>query len=126
MSSTSPNYLLHYFGAVKGYELGADFLEKIQKSGLMEKFMFAAALLGVMVVGGMTNELVVVSTPLTIGVGDGASSVQGILDGIMPGLLSLGGMGAYYKLLDKKVSAVWLIVGTAVLGVICAQFGILG
>ena len=58
-----PNYLLHYFGAVKGYELGADFLEKIQKSGLMEKFMFAAALLGVMVVGGMTNELVVVSTP---------------------------------------------------------------
>ena len=121
-----PNYLLHYFGAVKGYELGADFLEKIQKSGLMEKFMFAAALLGVMVVGGMTNELVVVSTPLTIGVGDGASSVQGILDGIMPGLLSLGGMGAYYKLLDKKVSAVWLIVGTAVLGVICAQFGILG
>ena len=53
---------------VKGYELGADFLEKIQKSGLMEKFMFAAALLGVMVVGGMTNELVVVSTPLTIGV----------------------------------------------------------
>ena len=121
-----PNYLLHYIGAVKGYELGADFLEKIQKSGLMEKFMFAAALLGVMVVGGMTNELVVVSTPLTIGVGETASSVQGILDGIMPGLLSLGVMGAYYKLLDKKVSAVWLIVGTAVLGIVCAQFGILG
>ena len=118
-----PNYLLHYIGAVKGYELGADFLEKIQKSGLMEKFMFAAALLGV---GGMTNELVVVSTPLTIGVGETASSVQGILDGIMPGLLSLGVMGAYYKLLDKKVSAVWLIVGTAVLGIVCAQFGILG
>lgn len=121
-----PNYLLHYIGAVKGYELGADFLEKIQKSGLMEKFMFAAALLGVMVVGGMTNELVVVSTPLTIGVGETASSVQGILDGIMPGLLSLGVMGAYYKLLDKKVSAVWLIVGTAMLGIVCAQFGILG
>ena len=35
-------------------------------------------------------------------------------------------MGVYYKLLDKKVSAVWLIIGTAVLGVVCAQFGILG
>ena len=121
-----PNYLLHYLGAVKGYELGTDFLEKIQKSGLMEKFMFAAALLGVMVVGGMTNELVVVSTPLTIGVGETASALQDILDGIMPGLLSLGMMGAYYKLLEKKVSAVWLIVGTAALGIVCAQFGILG
>ena len=113
-----PNYLLHYLGAVKGYELGTDFLEKIQKSGLMEKFMFAAALLGVMVVG--------VSTPLTIGVGETASALQDILDGIMPGLLSLGVMGAYYKLLEKKVSAVWLIVGTAALGIVCAQFGILG
>ena len=120
-----PNYLLHYLGAVKGYELGTDFLEKIQKSGLMEKFMFAAALLGVMVVGGMTNELVV-ATPLTIGVGETASALQDILDGIMPGLLSLGVMGAYYKLLEKKVSAVWLIVGTAALGIVCAQFGILG
>ena len=109
-----PNYLLHYLGAVKGYELGTDFLEKIQKSGLMEKFMFAAALLGVMVVGGMTNEL------------ETASALQDILDGIMPGLLSLGVMGAYYKLLEKKVSAVWLIVGTAALGIVCAQFGILG
>ena len=35
-------------------------------------------------------------------------------------------MGAYYKLLEKKVSAVWLIVGTAALGIVCAQFGILG
>lgn len=121
-----PNYLLHYFGAVKGYELGTDFLEKIQKSGLMEKFMFAAALLGVMVVGGMTNELVSVSTPLMIGVGDSASAVQDILDGIMPGLLSLAAMGIYYKLLDKKVNSVWLIVGTAALGILCAQFGILG
>lgn len=111
---------------MKGYELGADFLERIQKSGLMEKFMFAAAMLGVMVVGGMTNELVVISTPLNIGVGESASSLQGILDGIMPGLLSLAVMGIYYKLLNKKVNAVWLIIGTAVLGIVCAQFGILG
>lgn len=100
-----PNFLLHYLGAIKGYELGTDFLEKIQKSGLMEKLMFAASLLGV---------------------GETASAMQDILDGIMPGLLSLGVMGAYYKLLEKKVSTVWLIVGTAVLGIVCAQFGILG
>ena len=35
--------------------------------------MLAAAILGVMVIGGMTNELVSVSTPLAIGSGDSAN-----------------------------------------------------
>ena len=44
--------------------------------------MLAAAILGVMVIGGMTNELVVMQTPLAIGKGDSATQIQGILDGI--------------------------------------------
>lgn len=120
-----PAFLIRYLAAMKGYELGAGYLEKIQKSGLMEKFMYAAALLGVMVIGGMTNELVVVSTPLAIGVGESSTAIQGILDGIMPGMLSLGAMGIYYWLLKKKVNVIWMIVGTAILGIVCAQFGVL-
>lgn len=121
-----PTFLLRYFGLMKGYQLGTSYLERIQKSGLMEKFMFAAAILGVMVIGGMTNELVSVSTPLSFGTGDTANKIQDILDGIMPGMLSLGALGAYYSLLKKKVNVIWLIVGTAVLGILCAQFHILG
>ena len=120
-----PAFILRYVCAMKGYELGATYLEKIQKSGLMQKFMLAAGILGVMVIGGMTNELVVISTPLAMGSGDTATKIQTILDGIMPGLLSLGVMGIYYYLLNKKVNVIILIVATAIIGIICAQFGIL-
>lgn len=120
-----PAFILRYFCSFKGYELGANYLEKIQKTGLMSKFMLAAAILGVMVIGGMTNELVVVQTPLTIGEGESATRFQEILDGILPGMLSLGITGFYYYLLKKKVNVLWMIIGTAIFGIICAQFGIL-
>lgn len=121
-----PAFALRYICAMKGYELGATYLEKIQSSGLMQKFMLAAAILGVMVIGGMTNELVAVTTPLAIGSGESATQIQAILDGIMPGMLGLAATGIYYKLLQKKVNVIWMIIGTAIVGIVCAQFGILG
>ena len=121
-----PAFALRYLCAMKGYELGANYLEKIQSSGLMEKFMFAAGILGAMVIGGMTNELVSVTTPLQIGSGESATLIQGVLDGILPGMLSLVVMGIYYYLMNKKVNVMWLLIGTALLGIVCAQFGILG
>lgn len=120
-----PAFTIRYFASVKGYELGATYLEKIQKSGLMEKFMLAAAILGVMVIGGMTNELVTVSTGLQLGSGDSATKIQEVLDGILPGLLPLSATGIYYYFLKKKTNVVLLIVATAIFGILCAQFGIL-
>ena len=119
-----PNFLTRYFGAMKGYQLGTNFLTKIQESGLMSKVMFAAAVLGVMVVGGMSNSLVTVSTPITFGVGKAMTKLQDILDGIMPGMLSLGFVWLFYYLNSKKVNVIWMILGTIILGVICAAGGI--
>lgn len=121
-----PAFVLRYICAMKGYELGANYLEKIQRSGLMSKFMHAAAILGVMVIGGMTKELVVATTPLTIGDGETATQIQSVLDGILPGLLSLGAMGTYYYFLKKKVNVIILIVATAIFGILAAWLGILG
>ena len=120
-----PAYAVRYIVAMKGYELGANYLEKIQKSGLMNKFMLAASIVGVMVIGGMTKELITVNTPVSIGSGDAAASIQEILDGIMPGMLSIGVMGIYYWLLKKKVNVIAMIVGTALFGILCAWLGIL-
>ena len=91
----------------------------------MKLFMLAAGILGVMVIGGMINNLVVVSTTLKIGTGAGATKIQDVLDGILPGMLPLAFTGVYYYLLKKKVNVIWLIIGTAIFGIICAQFGIL-
>ena len=121
-----PAMLVRYIGAFKGYEIGANYLNKIQESGLMEKFMYAASIIGVMVIGGMTNELVAVSTPLTIGTGEGAVAIQGVLDGLMPGMLSLAALGVYYKFLNKKVNVIVILLGTVVFGILCSWLGILG
>ncbi len=120
-----PAYAVRYLGAMKDYELGANYLEKIQKSGMMDKFMLAASIVGVMVIGGMTKELITVNTPISIGSGDAATAIQEILDGIMPGMLSLGVMGVYYWLLKKKVNVIVMIIGTALFGIFCAWLGIL-
>lgn len=120
-----PAYLVRYFGAIKGYELGANYLEEIQRSGLMEKFMLAASIVGVMVVGGMTNELVYINTPIMFGSGDAATGLMDVLDGIMPGMLSLGALGVYYYLLQKKVNVIVLILGTLAVGILGVATGVL-
>jgi len=120
-----PTFILRYYTAMKGYELGASYITKIQESGAMRVFMLAAGILGVMVIGGMINNLVVATTPLKIGTGSGATKIQEVLDGILPGILPLGFTGIYYYLLKKKVNVIWLIIGTAIFGIICAEFGIL-
>ncbi|EOZ5988410.1 PTS system mannose/fructose/sorbose family transporter subunit IID [Enterococcus faecium] len=120
-----PTFALRYYTAMKGYELGSTFITKIQKSGVMATFMLAAGILGVMVIGGMVDNLVVANTALKIGSGSSATKIQDVLDGILPGMLPLGFTGIYYYLLQKKVNVIWIIIGTAIFGIICAQFGIL-
>ncbi|MFR5525365.1 MAG: PTS system mannose/fructose/sorbose family transporter subunit IID, partial [[Clostridium] innocuum] len=58
-------------------------------------------------------------------VGEEVTTLQSILDGIMPGLIGLGGTWMYYWLLKKKVNPIMLILGTMVLGIAGAYFGIL-
>ena len=67
---------------MSGYRLGAGVLDKIQKSGLMESLTYGAAILGLMVIGGMTAEMVTVNIPLQIGTGDSAMAIADILNGI--------------------------------------------
>lgn len=121
-----PCFILRWFCSTKAYELGSNYLSKLQASGMMEKFMLAAAILGAIVIGGMTKELVSISTPLTLGSGESATTIQSILDSLLPGMLGLFATGIYYKLLEKKVNVIWVLLGTALIGILGAWTGILG
>lgn len=44
----------------------------------------------------------------------------------MPGMLSLAALGVYYKLLNKKVNVIVILLGTVVFGILCSWLGILG
>lgn len=120
-----PHLLVRYFAMMGGYKLGAGVLDRIQKSGLMESLTYGAAILGLMVIGGMTAEMVIVNIPLTIGEGDSAMAVADILNGIVPGIMSLGFTGFIYMLLGKNFKTTTILILIAAIGIIGAFFGIL-
>ncbi|MGY3751084.1 PTS system mannose/fructose/sorbose family transporter subunit IID [Vagococcus acidifermentans] len=121
-----PAYFLRYFGVMYGYQLGVGYLTKIQESGLMEMFKTAASILGVMVIGAMTNEMVSINFVLGIGSGESAQTLQSILDGMIPGIMSLAVLYIFYVLNKRKVNVLWQILGAAIIGVALTWFGILG
>ena len=120
-----PQYFLRVWGIHKGYEIGVSLLETAEQSGIMDKVIKAAGIIGMMVVGSMTCGMFWATLAVEFGSGEEVTTLQSVLDGIMPGMLGLAFMGLYYFLLKKKVSPMILILGTMVLGVVGVYFGIL-
>lgn len=123
-----PGFWLRIWGVQKGYQMGISFLEQAATHGTMQKAMGMIAIVGAMVIGAMTKDMFWATIPIQIGqAAEGAdpTTVQTVLDGIMPGLVGLCAFGIYYKLIAKKINPMWIIIGTMVLGVIGAYFGIL-
>lgn len=121
-----PAFLTRYFGAHLGYNLGFNYLDKMQKSGMMDRLLGATGILGIMVIGAMSKEMVYTGLSLQIGSGETAQPFQEILDGIMPGLIGLSVTWIYYWLLKKKVNPLILIVGTMIIGIAGVYLGIFG
>ena len=96
-----PNYLVRWFGIHWGYKMGTDFLAKAEKSGIMQKVFQGAAMIGLIVIGGMVASMVTVKLGWTIGSGDGAIDLNSVLDGIMPKMLPLAVTFALSKALGK-------------------------
>lgn len=121
-----PAFWLRIWGVQKGYEMGVGLLNSAQRSGVMDKIMAAAGVIGIMVIGSMTKDMFTAELTIQFGAGEQITSLQEVLDGIMPGVVGLGFMWLYYWLLGKKVSPTWLILGTMVFGVIVVYFGLMG
>ena len=121
-----PAFLVRYLGMMKGYELGTTLLEKLQKSGLMNKVTNMTGTVGLMTIGSMIATMVTVRMPITFGSGDGVTELQGILDSIMPCLLPVCVTALIYWLFGKNVKTTWLLLGIIAVSIVCAGFGILG
>lgn len=121
-----PTIWLRYFGIKKSYELGSSMISKISSSNIMDTITFATSVVGLMVIGSMVALLVNVTTPLSIGLGEGAMSLQETIDGIFPKLLPILFTGGIYKLVTKKINVLYILIGILVFGVIASILGIIG
>lgn len=119
-----PCFLIKYFGTFLGYRLGANFITKAAESGIMQKIMEAAGIIGMMAIGAMSVTSVSTNFALTIGSGDSAITLQAVLDSIMPACASMGLTWGMYALLRKKVHPLILIFGVMIISILFSAIGI--
>lgn len=119
-----PHMLLRYFSTHIGYKLGTDVLGKLEKDGTMDTLTYGASIVGLMVIGAMTQSMIEIDVPVSIGTGDEAITITEILNEIAPGLLSLAAFGVVYYFLKKGIKAVPILLGITAFSIVGAFFGI--
>jgi len=113
-----PHLLLRYNLTFIGYTAGTRFLQRLSQNNVMDRLKDGAAILGLMVVGAMPATLMNIHTPLSFSAGDAASSLQGILDQILPSALPLGLTFLVYYFIKRGVKTTPLLIGLLLLGFI--------
>lgn len=123
--------LTRYYGVSYGYKKGVDIVNDMG-GGFLQKLTEGASILGLFVMGALVNKWTHVNIPLVVSTITGqdgqtrVTTVQTILDQLMPGLVPLLLTFACMWLLRKKVNALWIIVGFFVIGIVGYAIGLLG
>jgi len=120
---------IRWFGVTYGYSKGTTIVADMA-GGRLQKLTEGASILGLFIMGALVNRWTSINVPLvvsTITKADGTvevTTVQTILNQLLPGLLPLIFTFICMSLLKKKVNAVWIIFGIFILGIIGYAFGI--
>lgn len=108
-----------------GYKQGVKFITSMQSK--LNNITDAASVMGLVVVGALISSNVVAKTPWVFTVGKTGSSLQKMLDSIMPNFLPLSiTMGTYWALGKKGITSsrmVWILI---ILAIACTAGYILG
>lgn len=107
-----------------GYIYGTSFIDQVFNSGLMTSFTKAASILGIIMVGAMTAQMVNVPLNIVIPMGETELVIADVINSIFPGLLSVILLFGYVVLIKKGVRPTRLVIGTLIIGVLGALIGI--
>ena len=116
--------ILRWYMVTWGYAAGVSFIDEMFKSGMMKSVTKAASILGLVIVGGMVAQMVVVPVDWTIYIGDAYLEIMPVFDAILPGILSIALLFGVVGLLRKKVSPVWIVLGILVVSILFGAIGI--
>jgi PTS system mannose-specific IID component len=118
---------LAYFMWMQGYDRGREGITSILRSGIMERVLTGAGVLGNMVMGALTFQFVTIYLRLSwhIDVGNGQTKLfdvnRDLLSAIMPGLLPLGfTLLVWYLIARRRVSPIVLLVAIIVVAIVAA------
>lgn len=121
---------VRWYGIQYGYAKGTDIVKDVAGNKL-QKLTEGASILGLFVMGALVCKWTTVNIPLvvsTITMQDGSvatTTVQDILNQLMPGLVPLILTFICMNLLKKKVNAIWIIFGLFAVGIAGFAAGVL-
>lgn len=123
--------LTRWYGIKVGYERGTELVTEVG-GGQLKKITQMTAIMGLFVMGALVAKWTTISFPGIVSevtADDGTvtqTSVQEILDSLLPGCAALGLTFLCMWLLRKKVNALWIIIGMFAVGILGAWTGWLG
>ena len=123
--------LTRWYGLKFGYERGTEMVTEVG-GGQLKKITQMAAIMGLFVMGALVSKWTTIKFPTVVSSvknDDGImvdTTVQSILDQLLPGLAALGLTFLCMWLLNKKVNALWIILGMFAFGILGRWTGFLG
>ena len=121
---------VRWYGIKYGYSKGTDIVQDVAGNRL-QKLTEGASILGLFVMGALVNKWTSVNIPVVVSQITNAkgevvtTTVQTILDQLMPGLVPLLMTFACMALMKRKVNPIWIIFGLFALGIVCYALGIM-
>ncbi|SJZ35880.1 PTS system mannose/fructose/sorbose family transporter subunit IID [Anaerorhabdus furcosa] len=113
-----------YFFVNWGYTYGTTFIDSVFSSGLMGALTKSASVLGLMMVGAMTAQMVNVPLNWTLNVGQTSVVVADVINSIFPGLLGVLLLFLLVSLIKKGARPTQLIIGIFVFALLGGFIGI--
>lgn len=123
--------LVRWYGLKWGYERGTAMVTEVG-GGQLKRITQIAAITGLFVMGALVAKWTTINFPGVISsvtADDGTvteTTLQNILDQLLPGVAALGLTFLCMWLLNKKINALWIILGMFVIGILGAWTGWLG
>ncbi len=119
-----PAFLVRYYGVFAGYNMGSSFIKTASENGMLGQITKAASIVGLMTVGAMTCTMISFTTPLVLHIQGSDLAIQDLLNNIFPNLLPLLLTFGCFKMLNKGVKPIWIMLGLMVFGVLGKMAGI--
>lgn len=119
-----------YYGIIYGYNKGTNIVNDMGR-GFLKKLTEGSAILGLFVIGALVNKWTHLNIPCVLSqiVDDQGNTiittVQNILDQLMPGLIPLLLTLFCMRLLNYKINALWIIMGFFGIGIFGYWIGLL-
>lgn len=123
-------FLTRWYGFQVGYRQGTDIVQDVAGNRL-KKLTQMASVLGLFVMGSLVSKWTSIKMPLVLVSYKQAgqvvnTSLQNILDSLLPGLVALLMTFACMWLLKRKVNAIYIIFGMFAVGILGYWAGIFG